>query len=124
MLYMVAVVWLSLYSLQALFFSLVFARRARAQPAPAAPAFWPTVTVQLPIFNELHVGRRLLAAVAALDYPRHALHIQVLDDSTDETTTLLQAEVRRLQAHRLQVAYLHRDDRRGYKAGALSLINI
>ncbi|MBK9092855.1 MAG: glycosyltransferase [Anaerolineae bacterium] len=119
-LYTVAVVWLSLYSLQALFFSLVFGRRARTQPTPAAPASWPTVTVQLPIFNERHVGRRLLAAVASLDYPHHALHIQVLDDSTDDTTSLLQTEVRRLQARGLQVEYLHRDDRRGYKAGALA----
>ena len=66
-LYTVAVVWLSLYSLQALFFSLVLGRRARTQPTPAAPASWPTVTVQLPIFNDRHVERRLLAAVASLD---------------------------------------------------------
>ena len=119
-LYTVAVAWLLLYSVQALFFSLVFWRRAQVQPAPAAPPSWPMVTVQLPIFNELHVGRRLLAAVAALNYPRQALHIQVLDDSTDETTVLLKAEVRRLQARGFQVTYLHRDDRRGYKAGALA----
>ena len=119
-LYTVAVAWLLLYSVQALFFSLVFTRRAPAQPGPLIPASWPLVTVQLPLFNELHVGRRLLAAVAALNYPRQALHIQVLDDSTDETTVLLKAEVRRLQARGFQVTYLHRDDRRGYKAGALA----
>lgn len=119
-LYAMAVVWLSLYSLQALFFSLVFWRRKPPQPAPANPSSWPAVTVQLPIFNERHVGRRLLTAVAGLDYPRHALHVQVLDDSTDDTSALLQTEVRRLQARGLHVTYLHRDDRRGYKAGALA----
>lgn len=119
-LYAVAAVWLSLYSLQALLFCLVFWRRAPAAPTPASPTSWPAVTVQLPIFNELHVGRRLLAAVAALDYPRQALHIQVLDDSTDETKALLEAAVQRLQARGVKVTYLHRADRRGYKAGALA----
>ncbi len=119
-LYALAVVWLSLYSLQALFFSLVFWRRRQTPPAPAQPSSWPAVTVQLPIFNERHVSRRLLAAVASLDYPRHALHIQVLDDSTDDTSALLRTEVSRLQARGLQVTYLHRTDRRGFKAGALA----
>jgi cellulose synthase/poly-beta-1,6-N-acetylglucosamine synthase-like glycosyltransferase len=56
----------------------------------------PAITVQLPIFNELHVVERLLQAVTALDYPRDKLHIQVLDDSSDETRAIVDTEVAEL----------------------------
>ncbi len=79
----------------------------------------PRVTVQLPIFNELYVTDRLLEAVAALDYPRERLQIQVLDDSTDETCTIARARVDRLREQGLDVVYIHRTDRTGFKAGAL-----
>ena len=58
---------------------------------------WPHVTVQLPIFNEREVVERLIAAAAALDYPHDRLQIQVLDDSTDDTTGLAEAYVARLR---------------------------
>ena len=80
----------------------------------------PRVTVQLPIFNELYVVERLLKSVAELDYPRELLQVQVLDDSTDETTAL--AAARRSQALRaagLDIELIHRTDRTGFKAGAL-----
>ncbi len=79
----------------------------------------PRVTVQLPVFNELHVVERLLDSVAALDYPKDLLEIQVLDDSTDETRTIAEAKVRQLSALGFDVVHLHREDRGGYKAGAL-----
>ncbi|MBS0660258.1 MAG: glycosyltransferase family 2 protein [Verrucomicrobia bacterium] len=79
----------------------------------------PVVTVQLPIFNEYCVAQRLLAAVAALDYPRDRLEVQVLDDSTDATRELLEAEVEALRAQGLDIVHLHRTDRIGFKAGAL-----
>jgi cellulose synthase/poly-beta-1,6-N-acetylglucosamine synthase-like glycosyltransferase len=79
----------------------------------------PRVTVQLPIFNEMYVAERLLDAVAKLDYPREKLEIQVLDDSTDETRTIARAHVERLRAQGHDIAYVHRTDRRGFKAGAL-----
>ena len=79
----------------------------------------PRVTVQLPLYNEAYVVERLLAAVAALDYPRARLEVQVLDDSTDETRDLARAAVARLRARGLDAAYVHRDDRSGFKAGAL-----
>ncbi len=85
------------------------------------PSEWPHVTVQLPIFNEPFVARRLLMAVAALDYPRDRLHIQVLDDSTDETAMLLPMLVARVrQEQGLDITYHHRAHRDGYKAGALA----
>jgi len=80
----------------------------------------PVVTVQLPVFNEMYVVDRLIGAVARLEYPRDRLEIQVLDDSTDETREIAEAAVRRLTARGLDVTYLHRTDRKGYKAGALA----
>jgi len=92
---------------------------ALAGPLPEAPADLPWVTVQLPIFNESTVVARLLRMVAKMDYPRDRLEIQVLDDSIDETQVLAQAEVDRLRARGFEATYIHRDDRVGYKAGAL-----
>jgi cellulose synthase/poly-beta-1,6-N-acetylglucosamine synthase-like glycosyltransferase len=79
----------------------------------------PRVTVQLPIFNEMYVADRLIQAVCDIDYPRELLEIQVLDDSTDETTTIADRAVRRHAANGVNITLLHRTDRTGYKAGAL-----
>jgi len=79
----------------------------------------PTITVQLPIFNELHVVERLLKAVTALDYPRDKLHIQVLDDSTDETAAFTEQLCHELSAQGHDIEFRHRTNRTGFKAGAL-----
>ncbi len=80
----------------------------------------PYVTVQLPLYNEATVAPRLLDHVARIDYPRDRLEIQVLDDSTDETRALVAAHVARLrESSDLDIVYIHRTDRSGYKAGAL-----
>jgi len=79
----------------------------------------PRITVQLPIFNEQYVVDRLLDAVCKLDYPREKLDIQLLDDSTDETIAVARALVERYAALGHPVHYLHRDNRAGFKAGAL-----
>jgi cellulose synthase/poly-beta-1,6-N-acetylglucosamine synthase-like glycosyltransferase len=87
------------------------------------PAYFddlPRVTVQLPIFNEQYVVDRLLDAVCRLDYPREKLDIQLLDDSTDETIEVASALVDRYAALGHPVTYLHRDNREGFKAGALA----
>jgi cellulose synthase/poly-beta-1,6-N-acetylglucosamine synthase-like glycosyltransferase len=96
------------------------ARRASPLPPPPAPAVWPLVTVQLPVYNEPNVVERLLDAAAALDYPRERLRIQVLDDSTDETVTLAAARVAHYQARGLSISHVRRPSRQGYKAGALA----
>src|SRR5919108_6141713 len=89
-------------------------------PAPLPPPrVLPPVTVQLPIFNEMYVADRLIAAVCEMDYPRDLLEIQVLDDSTDETTEISELAVRRHAARGFNIKYVHRVDRRGFKAGAL-----
>ena len=79
----------------------------------------PRVTIQLPIFNEMYVTERLVDAVARIDYPRDLLEIQVLDDSTDETQAIARACVERHRASGLDVSYVHRTNRKGFKAGAL-----
>jgi glycosyltransferase involved in cell wall biosynthesis len=77
------------------------------------------VTIQLPLYNEMYVADRLIAAVCAIDYPRELLEIQVLDDSTDETRGVADLAVRRFAAQGYDIKYIHRTHRVGYKAGAL-----
>jgi len=79
----------------------------------------PSVTVQLPIFNEQFVIDRLIDAVCSMDYPREKLEIQVLDDSTDETRDVASAIVERYAALGHNIVYIHRTNRQGFKAGAL-----
>ena len=91
-------------------------------PTPSAhfaEAELPTITVQLPLFNELYVVDRLLEAVTAIDYPREKLEIQVLDDSTDETVRVAEAVVAKYASQGFDIHYIHRSDRTGFKAGAL-----
>jgi cellulose synthase/poly-beta-1,6-N-acetylglucosamine synthase-like glycosyltransferase len=96
-------------------------RRAKTRAFAVETAnLLPRVTVQLPIYNELYVVRRLIRAVAALDYPRDLLEIQVLDDSTDATADVARGEVERLRARGVDIRHVVRADRRGYKAGALA----
>ncbi len=79
----------------------------------------PRVTVQLPVYNEMYVVERVIDAVCAFDYPRDRLDIQVLDDSTDETQTIALNSVERWRCLGVDIHYIHRDDRAGFKAGAL-----
>jgi len=79
----------------------------------------PVVTIQLPLYNEMYVADRLIESVCRIDYPRERLEIQVLDDSTDETCGIAELAVRRFAAEGIDIKYLHRTDRRGFKAGAL-----
>src|ERR1700722_5070 len=87
------------------------------------PAYFenlPRVTVQLPIFNEQYVVDRLLDAVCRLEYPQDKLDIQLLDDSTDETVEVARLLVERYAALGHPVEYIHRNNREGFKAGALA----
>jgi Glycosyltransferase like family 2 len=102
------------------------ALRALKEGVPALPSEGladrhelPVVTIQLPLYNEATVATRLLEHVAAIEWPRSRLEIQVLDDSTDETRALVRQHVESLREGGLDVAYIHRVDRVGYKAGAL-----
>ncbi|HET7540831.1 MAG TPA: cellulose synthase family protein [Polyangiaceae bacterium] len=92
-------------------------RASRAVTVPESEL--PSVTVQLPLYNEATVVRRLLDAAGALDYPSDRLELQVLDDSTDETQAIARAAVEDLRERGINAVYLRRPDRHGYKAGAL-----
>lgn len=102
---------------------LVYAYMKNKDQVPGPPPAWegplPRVTIQLPIYNEMYVIDRLLAATVKIDYPRELLEIQVLDDSTDETCEVARRAVERWAAAGHDVKYLHRTDRTGFKAGAL-----
>ena len=93
-------------------------RKRIAGPPPEISA-WPRVTVQLPIYNEKYVIERLVEAIAAFDYPRELLDIQVLDDSTDETQEVAANCVERYRQLGVPISHIHRDNREGFKAGAL-----
>lgn len=96
--------------------------RHREAPVPAmSDDDLPAVTVQLPIYNEAHVVARLIAACARLDYPLDRLHIQIIDDSSDETTQVLQQAIDTWQEGGAPpITLLRRPARTGYKAGALA----
>ncbi|HWP59780.1 MAG TPA: cellulose synthase family protein [Candidatus Acidoferrales bacterium] len=79
----------------------------------------PRVTIQLPVYNERYVVARLIEAVAALDYPRDRIEIQVLDDSTDETAEIVGRLVANYRKLGIPIAHLRRPNRNGFKAGAL-----
>ena len=79
----------------------------------------PHVTVQLPVYNELYVMDRLLDNIAELEYPKDKLEIQVLDDSTDESVITTEAHIKKLQESGLDIKHIRREDRSGFKAGAL-----
>src|SRR5918992_793842 len=79
----------------------------------------PKVTVQLPIYNERYVIHRLLEAVCALDYPRDRLEIQLLDDSTDDTAEIARALVAHYRQQGMSIVHVRRNNRHGFKAGAL-----
>ncbi|MCA8943347.1 MAG: glycosyltransferase family 2 protein [Planctomycetes bacterium] len=98
---------------------LYLATRHRRRANAPTPEIWPRVTVQLPIFNERLVAARLIECVAGLDYPRDRLQIQVLDDSTDDTSGIVARAIEGLPAD-LDVEHRRRSVRTGYKAGALA----
>jgi cellulose synthase/poly-beta-1,6-N-acetylglucosamine synthase-like glycosyltransferase len=79
----------------------------------------PFVTIQLPIYNERFVVGRLIDAMVALDWPVDRLQIQILDDSTDDTTDIVSEHIRALAVTRLSIDHIHRSHREGFKAGAL-----
>lgn len=120
--YLIVTGILSLYGFHNLITTIMYLRmktptRRRDEVEP--PKEWPHVTVQLPIFNEKYTVERLLQAVTQLDYPSDRLQIQVLDDSTDDTFDLVRGLVEEYKHGGVDIEFIHRVDRKGYKAGAL-----
>ncbi len=80
---------------------------------------YPNVTIQLPVYNELYVVERLIDCVAKINYPPEKLEIQILDDSTDETKQVIAGRVKQLHGRGVDIVHIHRENRAGFKAGAL-----
>ncbi len=112
---------LALYGIHRAYLVILYLRHRKNGPRlPEEPESWPRVTVQLPLYNERYVARRLIEAVCRLDYPCDRLEIQVLDDSTDDTRDLVASLVEDYRDQGIDIVHLHREDRKGFKAGALA----
>src|SRR5881398_412072 len=119
--YLSVLIGLSAYGIHRYFIIYLYLKNRKRAPVP--PHHFeqlPKVTMQLPIFNEVYVAERLLRSVSELDYPRELLQIQVLDDSTDETREITASCAEELRQRGFNVQRIHRVDRIGFKAGALS----
>ena len=86
---------------------------------PSIPRRLPKVTIQLPIYNEVHVIKRLLKCITAMEYPKDLLQIQVLEDSTDECLEISKALVLKYKKQGIPIEIITRKNREGFKAGAL-----
>ena len=118
--YVVCVSLLSAFAIGAIVLLVTYLRH-RNDPVPIFTVTeWPKAAVQLPIYNERYVVERLLKACAELDYPRDRLVIQVLDDSTDDTTELIAQLVACWRERGVNIQHVRRNSREGYKAGALA----
>ncbi len=121
-LYLVALTILGIYGAHRSHLLMLYLKHRKNMPEPLRTFEedeLPTVTIQLPMFNEMYVVERLIEGVAAIDYPKDKLEIQVLDDSTDETVQIAKAKVDELLEKGWDIEYRHRVDRTGFKAGAL-----
>ena len=101
------------------FYYLAFLSRKRKDVPVSTDWGTPSVTIQLPIYNEKYVAKRLVDAVCNLDYPKNKMRIMVCDDSDDETVELLREVVDNYKVQGFQIEHVRRGTRKGYKAGAL-----
>jgi cellulose synthase/poly-beta-1,6-N-acetylglucosamine synthase-like glycosyltransferase len=120
MLYFAVLSILAVFGAHRYFMVYLYYKNKKVVPQPAGKfSELPRVTIQLPMYNEMYVAERLIDAVVKMDYPKDLLEIQVLDDSTDETVAIAQRRVDLYKEQGLDISYLHRQNRKGYKAGAL-----
>ena len=111
---------LAVYGVHRAVMVLLYYRHRGNDPRPAGSLErLPIVTVQLPLYNEVYVVERLIDSMVALDYPKELLEIQILDDSTDDTRDVARNVAARYRERGYDVVYVPREDRRGFKAGAL-----
>ncbi len=120
-LYSISLLYIFLFSLGQLHLTWLYVRRKndKSDLSGSAQVFSPKVTIQLPVFNERYVVERLIEAVSKLKYPKDSLEIQILDDSTDDTTAIILKKVESLRLLKLDINLIHRENRSGFKAGAL-----
>jgi len=119
-LYAVTLMLLCVFGLHRYYLSYLYKKYKHKKPVPFSRyKNLPVVTVQLPIYNEMYVVERLISSVCKIDYPRELLEIQVLDDSTDKTMEIASRCVNQFKGSGIDIVYIHRENREGYKAGAL-----
>jgi cellulose synthase/poly-beta-1,6-N-acetylglucosamine synthase-like glycosyltransferase len=112
---------LTLYSLNFFFLLYYLSRRKRAKGNEVSISQFPMVTIQLPLYNEKYVSSRLIDAVCNMDYPKDRLEIQVLDDSEDDSREAVLASVQKKRLKGFNIHHISRQDRSGFKAGALRM---
>jgi cellulose synthase/poly-beta-1,6-N-acetylglucosamine synthase-like glycosyltransferase len=117
--YLVALLVVGLFSLEAIFLTYKYWKGRKRNLSIQQIDYFPQVTVQLPIYNELYVAERLIQAVCSLDYPRKKLQIQVLDDSDDATVEICRNQVIKYKVQGFNISLIRRTQRTGYKSGAL-----
>jgi len=116
-LFIISAIIITAYTLN--FYYLTFLSTRRKESLITKDLGTPSVTIQLPIYNEKYVAKRLVDAVCALDYPKDKMKIMVLDDSDDDTVDLLADAVNDYKKKGFQIDHIRRGTRKGYKAGAL-----
>ena len=130
--YCPAALWLFLYGVNNYYMIYLFLRKVKKETSgnqEFLKQYWsnhsndklPKVTTQLPVYNEKHVVERLVKAVVNIDYPKELHEIQVLDDSNDETKDIVSALVHKYSARGFNIKHVVRNNRDGFKAGALNL---
>ncbi len=117
--------WIASYGIHLYWLIFIYLKNRKRSDAtiPLADIYdseLPLVTIQLPVYNERFVVERLIKAVSNFDYPPDRFEIQVLDDSTDDTTAIIGTVMKQVEEMGVTITHLHRDHRRGYKAGALA----
>ena len=118
--YFALLITLACYGLHRYWMIYLYYKHRKETPTPVGRLDpLPKVTVQLPLYNEMYVAERLIDAVAALDYPKDKLQVQVLDDSTDETTDIVNRKAAELRCKGFDVVSVRRLNRDGFKAEAL-----
>lgn len=117
--YLLSLFYLFVFSLGQLHLTHIYLRRSKVGSHNQAADFEPVVTIQLPVYNEKYVVERLIDAVVQIQYPPEKLEIQILDDSTDETSGIIFQKLEWLDRLGLDIKHIRRENRKGYKAGAL-----
>ncbi len=119
--YVVVLGMLACYGLYRYQLLLLYYRVKTRRPAPLETlAAWPPVTIQIPVYNERYVVERAIQSACDVDYPSDRLEIQLLDDSTDDTSDIIDRLLSPYRQRGMQVVHLKRSARTNFKAGALA----
>lgn len=123
-LYYLLILLLFIFGLNRVYLIYLYYRKKEPVDRPDLPlvkeSYHPSITIQIPIYNESSVAKRIIKSIGEVDYPKHLITIQVLDDSTDHTLEIVSSAVNELRTKGLNAVVIHRHDRSGFKAGALA----